>query len=166
MIANALNKPVAHHFVKEDLNAGGVGSPLLTTFWAALCQKIEKPLAIVALGGVSHLVYIGPVGELAGFDIGIGLSLLDRWVLQHTGQELDFNGVLGAKGRTDERVLKALMANKYLAQKPPKSAQQKDFADVLEQVAALSPEDGAATLTSVVVHSIRQSQQFLPTQPA
>ena len=127
MIANALQKPVAHHFVKEDLNAGGVGSPLLTTFWAVLCQKMEKPVAIVGLGGVTHLVYIGPVGELMGFDIGVGLSLVDRWVFRHTGQELDFNGSLAAKGKVDERVLKALMTNKYLAKVPPKKGFSRCF---------------------------------------
>jgi len=166
MIATALKKPVAHHFVKEDLNAGGVGSPLLTTFWAALCQKVEKPVAIVALGGISHLVYIGPVGELVGFDISVGLALLDRWVLKHTGQEIDFNGALGAKGKVDERVLKALMHTPYLTQKPPKSVQKESFEDVLEQVAGLSPEDGAATLTHFITQSIVQSQQFLPDKPA
>ena len=166
MIAKALNKPVAHHFVKEDLNAGGVGSPLLTTFWAALCQKVEKPVAIVALGGISHLVYIGPVGELVGFDVGVGLALLDRWVLRRTGQEIDFNGVLGAKGTTDQRVLKALMNSKYLLQKPPKSVQKQDFQDVLEQVEGLSTEDGAATLTSFITQSVVHAQQFLPATPA
>ncbi len=166
MMANVLHKPVAHHFVKEDLNAGGVGSPLLTTFWASLCQKVEKPVAIVALGGISHLVYIGSVGELMGFDIGVGLSLLDRWVLKRTGQEIDFNGILGAKGKVDERVLKALMQTKYLIQNPPKSVQKDDFKDVLEQVEGLSPEDGAATLTRFVSDSIIQAQQFLPATPA
>lgn len=166
MIANAIKKPVAHHFVKEDLNAGGVGSPLLTTFWAVLCQKVEKPVAIVALGGISHLVYIGPVGELVGFDIGVGLSLLDRWVLKHTGQEIDFNGTLAAKGKVDERVLNAIMHTEYLLQKPPKSVQKENFANVLEQVEGLSPADGAATLTAFVTQSIIKAQQFLPASPA
>ena len=166
MIATALQKPVAHHFVKEDLNAGGVGSPLLTTFWGALCQKTEKPVCIIALGGISHLVYIGPVGELVGFDVGVGLSLLDRWVLKHTGQELDFNGALAAKGKTDERVLNALMRTKYLLKKPPKSVQKTDFDIVLEQVEGLSPEDGAATLTTFVCQSIIEAQKFLPATPA
>ena len=127
MIATALHKPVAHHFVKEDLNAGGVGSPLLTTFWSAICQKVDKPVAIVALGGISHLVYIGPVGELVGFDIGVGLTLLDRWVLKHTGQEIDFNGCLAAKGKVDDRVLRALMRTKYLIKPPPKICSKDRF---------------------------------------
>ena len=165
LISNALHIPVVHHFVKEDLNAGGVGSPLLATFWESLCKKLEKPLAIVGLGGVSHIVYIGPMGELIGFDIGQGLSLLDRWIMRRTGQELDFNGVLGAKGKTDKRVLSALLKTPFLLQKPPKSIQTMDFFDVLEQVEGLSAEDGAATLSDFVVDSIVQAQSFLPEKP-
>ena len=164
-IANALQKPVVHHFVKEDINAGGVGSPLLATLWATLCQDLEKPLAIVGLGGVTHIVFIGPVGELVGFDIGAGLALLDNWVFNHTGQELDFNGLLAAKGKVDQRVLKRLMAYPYLTKQPPKSVRRMDFAPMLEQVAGLSPEDGAATLTAFETQSIVQSQQFLPAKP-
>ena len=164
-IADALKIPVVHHFVKEDLNAGGVGSPLLATFWDALCHKHEKPLAVVALGGITHLVYLGPMGELVGFDIGAGLALLDQWVLCHTGQELDFDGILAAKGHVDERVLKALLHIPYLLKQPPKSAQKSDFKNALEQVAGLSPEDGAATLTAFVAQSIIQAQTFLPAPP-
>lgn len=164
-IANALHIPVVHHFVKEDLNAGGVGSPLLATFWETLCQQMEKPLAIVGLGGVTHLVAIGPVGEIIGFDVGAGLALLDNWVYQHTGQELDFNGLLGAKGKVDQRVLKKLLSFDYLTKTPPKSARRADFAPMLEHVAGLSTEDGAATLTAFTTQSIVQAQQFLSIKP-
>jgi len=164
-IANALKKPVVHHFMKEDINAGGTGSPLLATFWATLCQKMEKPLAIVGLGGVTHMVAIGNVGEIIGFDVGASLALLDNWVYQHTGQELDFNGILAAKGKVDERVLKKLLSFPYLTQKPPKSVRRADFFPMLEQVAGLSTEDGAATLTAFTAQSIVQTQQFLPIKP-
>lgn len=165
VIANTLKMPVIHHFVKEDLNAGGVGSPLLATFWATLCQKMEKPLAVVGLGGVTHLVYIGPVGEIIGFDISGGLALLDRWVFKHTGQELDFDGILSAKGKADERVLKALMRFPYLQKQPPKSVRKIDFAPMLEQVEGLSPADGAATLTAFTCQTIVKAQHFLPSPP-
>lgn len=164
-IANALHIPVVHHFVKEDINAGGVGSPLLATFWATLCQNMEKPLAIVGLGGVTHLVFIGPVGEIVGFDVGAGLALLDNWIFKHTGQELDFNGILSAKGEVDNKVLKKLLTFPYLTKQPPKSARRMDFLPMLEQVEGLSTEDGAATLTAFTVQSIVQAQQFLPTKP-
>ena len=164
-LANALGKPVVHHFVKEDLNAGGVGSPLLATFWATLCQKIEKPVAVVGLGGVTHIVYIGPVGELMGFDIGAGLALVDNWVFRRTGQEVDFNGLLAAKGKTDERVLKALLKFPYLQKIPPKSVKKTDFIPMMAQVEGLSVEDGAATLTSLTSRSIIEAQRFLPSKP-
>ena len=57
------------------------------------------------------------------------------------------------------------MSNKYLLRKPPKSVQKNVFEDALEQVEALSPEDGAATLTAFVAQSIIQSKQFLPSSP-
>ncbi len=164
-IANALHKPVVHHFVKEDINAGGVGSPLLATFWATLCQHMQKPLAIVGLGGVTHLVALGSVGEIIGFDVGAGLSLLDNWIFKRTGEELDFNGTLSAKGKVDARVLKKLLSFPYLAKQPPKSVRRADFASMLEHVAGLSTEDGAATLTAFTAQSIVQAQQFLPTPP-
>ena len=164
-IANALKTPVVHHFVKEDLNAGGVGSPLLATFWATLCQNMDKPLAVVGLGGVTHLVYIGPVGELVGFDVSAGLALLDSWVFRRAGQELDFDGLLGAKGNVDERVLRALLDSSYLQKKPPKSVRRVDAAPLMEQVEGLSAEDGAATLTAFTVQAIVYAQRFLPQVP-
>lgn len=164
-IANALHKPVVHHFVKEDINAGGVGSPLLATFWATLCQQMEKPLAIVGLGGVTHIVFVGPIGELVGFDVGAGLALLDSWTFKHTGQEIDFDGILSAKGKVDERVLKRLLSFRYMTKQPPKSVRRVDFAPMLEQIEGMSTEDGAATLTAFAAQSIVQAQQFLPTKP-
>jgi len=165
IIANALQIPVVHHFVKEDLNAGGVGTPLLTTFWDALCRKLDKPLAIVTLGGVSRLVYLGPMGELIGFDISVGLTLLDRWIQRRTGQEMDFNGILGAQGTPEPRVLKTLLNIPFLLKEPPKSVQRTDFQDVAEQLEALSPADGAATLTAFIAQCVVESQKFLPLPP-
>lgn len=165
-LANTLKIPVIHHFVKEDMNAGGVGAPLLTSFWATLCQDKEKPVALVALGALTRLVYIGPIGEQIGFDIAAGLFAVDRWVYKHTGQEMDFNGTLAAKGKADKRVIQALLKLPYLQKQPPKSAQREDFKNILEHVEGLSPADGAATLTTFIVESIIQAQQFLPQPPA
>ena len=164
-IANALQLPVVHHFVKEDLNAGGVGSPLLTVFWDALCRDLEKPIAVVGLGGVFRLSYMGTVGDVVGFDIGVGMVLLDRWVERHTGQEMDFNGLYGARGKVDERVLNTLLKMPYQLQHPPKAIQRTDFMGVFEQIQGLSTADGAATLTHFLAHSIKQAIQFLPQEP-
>ena len=165
-IAQKLQLPVVHHFVQEDLNAGGVGSPLLTVFWDAMCRNLPKPVAVVGLGGITRLSYIGSVGNIIGFDIGIGSILLDRWIERYTGQEMDFNGLYGAKGYIDERVLKTLLNQEYQLKKPPKAVQRSGFQNILEQIEGLSVADGAATLTAFLAHSIKNAIQFLPDPPA
>ena len=164
-IAKQLQLPVVHHFVQEDLNAGGVGSPLLAAFWDAMCRDLPKPVAVVGLGGITRLSYIGSVGDIIGFDIGLGSILLDRWIERYTGQEMDFNGLYGAKGHADERVLKTLLNQEYQLQKPPKAVQRSGFQNILEQVEGLSVADGAATLTAFLAHSIKNATQFLPDPP-
>ncbi|MBP5344158.1 MAG: anhydro-N-acetylmuramic acid kinase [Alphaproteobacteria bacterium] len=165
-IAQQLQLPVVHRFVQEDLNAGGVGSPLLAVFWDAMCRDLEKPTAIIGLGGITRLSYIGAVGNIIGFDIGLGTILLDRWIERYTGQEMDFNGLYGAKGKIDERVLKTLLTQEYQLKKPPKAVQRTNFQNILEQVEGLSVADGAATLTAFLAHSIKNAEKFLPDPPA
>ena len=164
-IAQKLHLPVVHHFVQEDLNSGGVGSPLLAVFWEAMCRNLPKPIAVVGLGGVTRLSYIGTVGNIIGFDIGAGSILLDRWIERHTGQEMDFNGLYGAKGHVDERVLKTLLNQEYQHKKPPKAVQRSGFQNTLKQIDGLTVADGAATLTAFLAHSIKNAEKFLPDPP-
>jgi len=78
---------------------------------------------------------------------------------------MDFNGLYGAKGHVDERVLKTLLRQRYLQTPPPKAVQQSDFQNIFEQVEGLSVADGAATLTAFIAHSIKNAEAFLPTPP-
>ncbi len=164
-IAKALRFPVVHHFVKEDMFAGGCGSPLLASFWATLCKDMKKPLAVVGLGAVTHLVYIGNEGQLAGFDVSAGMSLIDRWVQKETDEEMDYDGILAAKGTAEPRVLKTLLKAPFMVKEPPKSARKQDFSHLMEHIEGLSPADGAATLTTFAAEAIIAAQRFLPEKP-
>src|SRR3546814_996265 len=71
------------------------GAPLAPVFHAALAATLEKPLAVLNLGGVANVTWIGPGGTappigredtLIAFDTGPGNALLDDWVLAHTGR--------------------------------------------------------------------------------
>lgn len=159
-IADTFKIPVVGHFVQSDLNAGGTGSPLLSVFWQSMTKELEKPLGVIGLGGVLKLTYIGPDGELGACDIGVGLTLLEKWMARHSMQNQDEDGLLSAGGRTDERVLKALMNHPFLSQPPPKAVHRNDFDELLEQVEGLSLQDGCATLTSFIVEQIAQSANF------
>lgn len=159
-IANTFQIPVIGHFVQSDLNAGGTGSPLLSVFWQAMTKNLDKPLGIVGLGGILKLTYIGPDGELGACDIGVGFALLEKWMTKHSQQSQDEEGLLAARGKIDERVLKALMTHPFLIKPAPKAIHRNDFDELLEQVEGLSLEDGCATLTQFMVEQIVQSTTF------
>lgn len=165
-IANTFGCPVINRFIQSDLKAGGKGGPLLATFFELLTRKLPKPLVFASLGGISALTYIGQNGELMSFDVGPGNILLDTWVNQRHGQEMDFDGLLGAKGHVDDRLLKVLMRHPYLSEPPPKSADRNEFNGLLRQVEGSDVADGAATLTVFIAKALVNAATFLPEKPA
>ena len=164
-IANTFKIPVINHFIQSDLAAGGKGGPLLASFYEILTKEMPKPLAVVALGGITALTYIGGVGEMMSFHVGPGNILLDTWVQKRYGQEMDYDGLFGAKGQIDERLLNVLMRHPFLSQPPPKTADRNEFNDLLQQVDGSHPEDGAATLTAFIGRALAEAIAFLPTRP-
>ncbi len=164
-LAQKLQIPVIDRFIQTDLKAGGTGGPVLPTFLEAVTRTQPKPLCIVSLSGISTLTFIGQLGELRAFDIGVGCLLLDRWLRRHVGMDMDFDGQWAAKGSVNQRLLDYLLKTPYLLQPPPKTLDRDDFNHLLEQVEGCSPADGAATLTAFIVQSIVRVQAFLPDKP-
>ncbi|MGN1063397.1 MAG: anhydro-N-acetylmuramic acid kinase [Alphaproteobacteria bacterium] len=164
-IADTFHCPVVDQFIRSDLQAGGKGGPLLASFYETLTKKMQKPLVVAALGGITALTYIGSVGELMSFHVGPGNVLLDSWIQKRCGQEMDYDGLFGAKGTVDERLLKKLMEHPYLSQMPPKTADRNEFNALLEQVEGSSPADGAATLTAFIAQALTEAADFLPAKP-
>ena len=164
-LAKRLKIPVVNRFIQTDLQAGGVGHPILSTFWDAVTRTRKKPLAIIGLSGITSLTYIGELGEQYAFDVGVGCLLLDRWLQRHADIEMDFDGTWAEKGQVDNRLLSYLLKTPYLTQKPPKALDRNDFNSLLDQVEGSTPADGAATLTAFIVESILAARQFLPKPP-
>ena len=164
-LAQRLHIPVINRFIQTDLQAGGTGHPILSTFWEAVMRNRKKPLAVVGLSGLTTMTYIGELGEQYAFDVGVGCLLLDGWLRRHADMEMDFDGSWAEKGHVDERLLAYLLKTPYLTQKPPKSLDRSDFNHLLAQVEGSSPADGAATLTAFIVESILAARKFLPTPP-
>src|SRR5437660_850762 len=80
-----------------DVAAGGEGAPLAPLYHAALAAVLPKPIAVLNLGGVGNVTWIGPgvdsgSDEILAFDTGPGNALIDDWVRHHTGQAADFEG--------------------------------------------------------------------------
>ncbi len=142
--------PVVHDFRSADVAAGGQGAPLAPIYHAALARDEPKPLAVLNIGGVANVTWIGPDDALVAFDTGPGNALLDDWILQRTGGAFDRDGALARAGRADPGVLQQLLADPYFGRPPPKSLDRLDFAASVQAsgVAALAPADGAATLAA------------------
>ncbi len=157
-------------FRARDMAEGGQGAPLAPLYHAALAVALAKPLAVLNLGGVGNLTWIGAqvgigpgVDRILAFDTGPGNALIDDWAARHTGRPVDTDGALARAGRVAEGALAALLDHPYFALPPPKSLDRDAF-DPLP-VAGLSAADGAATLTAFTAAAVARARDHLPAAP-
>lgn len=148
--------PVVHDFRSADVAAGGEGAPLAPAYHAALARDLAKPVAVLNIGGVANVTWIGSNDELVAFDTGPGNGPLDDWVAKHTGDAFDRDGALARSGRVDQSVLDRLLAHPYFSKPGPKSLDRLDFAASLAAsgIEGLGAGDGAATLVAFTVAAI------------
>ncbi len=166
LLADLTGKKVVGAFRKADVLAGGQGAPLVPVFHVALSAEMEKPLAILNIGGVANITWIGRNGEVLAFDTGPGNAPVNDWVLKHSGQHMDYNGKLAISGQINGKVLASLMRHKYFAKYPPKSIDRNIFHEKLEHLEGLSLEDGAATATAFCAEGVAYScAMYLPEMP-
>jgi anhydro-N-acetylmuramic acid kinase len=163
LLARATGIGVVADFRSADVAAGGQGAPLAPAYHAALAAGLAKPVAMLNVGGVANVTWIGSEGALIAFDTGPGNALIDDWLLQRTGVPVDRDGALAASGTVDEAVLARLLDNPYFEAPPPKSLDRTDF--TLAAVEGLSDADGAATLAAFTAAAVAQSLPLLPAPP-
>jgi anhydro-N-acetylmuramic acid kinase len=166
-LAKRTGMTVAYDFRSADVAAGGQGAPLVPVFHRALAAPLPKPLAILNLGGVGNVTWLGPEGEMLAFDTGPANGPLDDWARQHTGKDYDAAGRLALAGQADGAVLGRLMAHPYLVAPPPKSLDRLDFDRALKEAGAteLSAADGAATLSAFCAVCVAAAARLFPEPP-
>jgi anhydro-N-acetylmuramic acid kinase len=164
-LARETGIPVAHDFRSADVAAGGEGAPLAPIYHAALARDLPKPLAVLNIGGVANVTWIGADDTLIAFDTGPGNGPLDDWVARHTGQAYDRDGSLARSGTIDASVLGRLMTHPYFARTGARSLDRLDFSRALAAsgVDALTAADGAATLVAFTASSAAAS--VFPVRP-
>jgi anhydro-N-acetylmuramic acid kinase len=165
LLARLTGIAVIGDFRSADVAAGGEGAPLAPVFHRAIAAPLKKPLAVLNIGGVANLTWIGAEGGLIAFDTGPGNALIDDWALRHTGRPVDIDGALARAGRVDERILADLLEDAYFERPPPKSLDRNHFAAAAARVARLGREDGAATLTEFTAGAVARSGRHLPKPP-
>jgi anhydro-N-acetylmuramic acid kinase len=154
---------VVNDFRSADIAAGGEGAPFAPLFHAALAAALPRPVAVLNIGGVANVTWIGEEGidgEIVAFDTGPGNALLNDWALRHTGRPADIDGVLARAGRVDAGALTALLKNPYFDRPAPKSLDRDAFdASPLQ---GLSAADGAATLVAFTAASAARARELFP----
>ncbi|KAF0223728.1 MAG: anhydro-N-acetylmuramic acid [Rhodospirillaceae bacterium] len=154
---------VVNDFRSDDVAAGGQGAPLVPVYHAALAQGLSAPLAVLNLGGVGNVTWIGADGTLLAFDTGPGNALIDDWALTHTGRPVDAGGALAAAGIVDGAAVDRFARHDYFSAIPPKSLDRDDFQAVAAQlVAGKGTADGAATLTAFTIRAVAAAAQHFP----
>lgn len=151
-------------FRSADVAAGGQGAPLLPVYHAALVAGLDKPVAVLNLGGVANVTFVGADGELLAFDTGPANGLVDTWVEETQGRRFDEGGALAAGGRVDEAVLAAMLDHPFFDLPAPKSLDRSDF--TVQPARGLSAADGAATLTAFTAETVALALSQLPRRPS
>ena len=163
-LSRLLKLPVVHDFRSNDVWHGGQGAPLAPIFHAALFAAVEKPTAVLNIGGVANVTWIGKEWHsMLSFDTGPGNALIDDWVQAHGAGDYDESGKNAAAGSVDYAILEMLLEDPYFIAYPPKSLDRNTFS--VACVEGLALEDGAATLAMFTVKSIGLAAQHFPVPP-
>ncbi|WP_425450448.1 anhydro-N-acetylmuramic acid kinase [Virgifigura deserti] len=167
LLAERTGIDVVNDFRSRDVAEGGQGAPLVPLFHAALSRDLPRPLAVVNIGGVANVTWVGALGNgedrLLAFDTGPGNALLDDWALRHTGCPFDADGALAGAGRADPAIVANLLAHPYFGLPAPKSLDRDAFDPA--PVARLSAADGAATLVAFTAAAIARAGELFPVPP-
>lgn len=165
-LADAIGRPVAFDMRAADIAAGGQGAPLVPVFHRALvaARGSTDPVAVLNLGGVGNVTYVGPDGALMAFDTGPGNALIDDLMRERTGEAMDPDGRMAGAGVVDQAALAQLLDHAFFGKKPPKSLDRNAFSR--SPVAGLATPDAAATLTAFTVESVARALDWFPESPA
>jgi anhydro-N-acetylmuramic acid kinase len=163
LLAQRLGVDVVADFRTADVAAGGQGAPLAPLFHAALAASLPKPLAVLNIGGVANVTWIGEAKEILAFDTGPGNALIDDWVHRHSGAAADIDGALARAGQVASEHVARFLENPFFDRPPPKSLDRDNFRDIAP--VGLSLEDGAATLTETTASAVAAAVHHFPAPP-
>ncbi len=164
-LATRLGISVVSDLRAADVAAGGEGAPLVPVFHRALAQAcgIDPPLAILNLGGVANVTFIGSGDDLVGFDTGPANALVDDLMAERCGAAFDERGAMAASGHADEALLAWMTRHPYFDRRPPKSLDRDTFSH--RMVGAAATPDAAATLTAFTAAAVARSLDWAPLPP-
>lgn len=126
-IAERTGIDVVADFRRRDIAAGGEAAPLVPAFHAAAFGAPGHARVIANIGGIANITVLAADGQVGGFDTGPGNCLMDLWAMEHLGRPYDAGGAYAASAPVDAMLLKRMLAEPYLALRPPKSTGRELF---------------------------------------
>lgn len=163
VLARETGIDVVYDFRTADVAAGGQGAPLIPLYhWAlATSSRVYFPLAILNIGGVSNLTWMGfEEGQILAFDCGAGNALIDDYVLRRTGARFDKDGAIAKSGTPDKAILSRWLSHPFFDRTPPKSLDRDAWR--VDDVDTLPFADAVATLTAFTVEAIVKATEHFP----
>ncbi len=154
LIAEQTGITTVADFRMQDIATGGQGAPLTPAYHQYMLNG--KNGVIINLGGIANVTIIRN-NEVFGFDTGPANTLLDAWIKKNKAIDYDRDGLWSRSGSVDTALLKAMLADDYFQQPPPKSTGPEYFnLDWLSQYlkGTEAPEDVQRTLIELTVVSI------------
>lgn len=163
LLAEEVGIQVVSDFRRNDIAVGGKGAPLASMFHRALFAGEERPVAVLNLGGVANITWIGEGDAIIAGDTGPGCGLLDEWVQEMASIPHDKDGMLAKQGTVNESIVEAALQAPFFSDPLPRAADRYDFDHI--DVSTLSIEDGAATLCAVTAQAVIRATKKLPAKP-
>jgi len=163
-LAQMCGVDVVYDLRQADMKAGGQGAPLLPLYHKAMMASQELPVAVLNLGGVANITYIGAEEELIAFDCGPANALMDDFIKSRRGLDYDKGGVLACLGSVQNNVVEMFLKDPYFEKKPPKSLDRNQWTMDCVQYAS-NAENGMATLMEMSVQGVVQAMKHLPETP-
>ncbi len=151
---------VVADFRMRDLVNGGQGAPFAPLYHQELVSHTNEAIALVNVGGIANVTLLAPSQSTIGWDVGPGNCLMDAWINKHLNKEYDAQGAWAAQGRVLPELLRAMLADPFFKELPPKSIGKEYFS--LSWLATLlpkefNPQDIQATLLALTASCIGNS---------
>lgn len=129
-VAEEAGCAVVSDFRQRDLAAGGEGAPISALADDLLFAREPRPLAVLNLGGMSNLSWLGRAADdLLSFDCGPAGSLLDGLARRLLDRPYDAGGERACAGRADERLVQELLEHPFFRTPIPRSTGRDTFGE-------------------------------------
>jgi 1,6-anhydro-N-acetylmuramate kinase len=165
MIAAKTGITTLSAFRVSDLALGRQGCPLFVA-WDSLCATHPTlNRAVQNIGGIANITMLPKGDRKAGydFDTGPGNVFIDGAMRFFTNgeQQYDKDGLWGAKGIVDQKIVDEILAGPYFVHDIPKTTGRETFGeawseDICKRMLAngATPEDCVATITRITAKSL------------